>query len=103
MHDIKQMLECDVETLNESIVETQLAIDKAFNAMLEALPGSDEYRKEKIVHDSKSQEKWFYFGRLSMVKKIIKLISNKEEADKLEMDMIAYDYFKSMGAEELPF
>ena len=103
MNEIKRALQCDIKTLNQSIVDIQLTIDKAFNTMLEATPGSDEYRNAKVIHDSKSQDKWFYFGRLSMIERITKLISDKEEAEKLEMDLIAYDYFKSVGAEELPF
>ena len=103
MHDIKQILQCDVKTINQSIVETQAVIDKCFNTMLDTMPGTNEHRKAKIEYDNKSQEKWFYYGWLGSVKKTIKLISDKEEADKLEMDLFAYDYFKSVGAEELPF
>ena len=103
MNEIKRVLQCDIKTLNQSIVDIQLTIDKAFNTMLEATPGSYEYRNAKVIHDSKSQDKWFYFGMLRMIERITKLISDKEEAEKLEMDLIAYDYFKSVGAEELPF
>lgn len=103
MNDIKQILQCDVKTINQSIVETQAVIDKCFNTMLDTIPGTQEYRKAKIEYDNRNQEKWFYYGWLGSVKKIIKLISDKEEADKLEMDLFAYDYFKSVGAEEMPF
>lgn len=103
MHDIKQVLQCDVKAINQSIVEAQIVIDKCFNTMLDATPGTEEYRKAKIEYDNKREEKWFYYGWLGSVKKIIKLLSDKEEADKLEMDLLAYDYFKSVGAEELPF
>ena len=103
MHDIKQILQCDVKTINQSIVDAQMVIDKCFNAMLDATPGTEEYRKAKIEYDNKREEKWIYYGWLGSLKKTIKLISDKEEADKLEMDLFAYDYFKSVGAEELPF
>ena len=50
MHDIKQILQCDVKTINQSIVEAQMVIDKCFNAMLDATPGTEEYRKAKIEY-----------------------------------------------------
>lgn len=103
MEAIKKVLQCDVRTLNQSIVETQAVIDKCFNAMLDAIQGTEEYRKVKIEHDNKSQEKWLYYGQLGAVERILKLISDKEEADKLEMDYNHYQYCKAVGAEELPF
>lgn len=103
MDEIKKILQCDVRTLNQSIVETQAVIDKCFNTMLDALPGTDEYRKAKIEYDNKSQEKWLYYGRLGAIERMLKLISDKEEADKLEMDYSHYQYCKAVGAEELPF
>lgn len=103
MEAIKRILQCDVRTVNQSIVETQSVIDKCFNKMLDATPGTDEYRKAKVEHDHKSQEKWFYYGRLGAIEKMLKLISDKEETDSLEEDIEAYNYFKSVGAEELPF
>lgn len=103
MDAIKRVLQSDVKTLNQSIVETQTVIDKCFNTMLDVLPGTDEYRKAKVEYDIKSQEKWLYYGRLGAVEMMLKLISDKEERDKLEMDLIAYDYYKTVGAEELPF
>ena len=103
MEAIKRILQCDVRALNQSIVETQAVIDKCFNTMLDALPGTDEYLKVKVEHDIKSQEKWIYYGQLGAIEKMLKLLSDKEERDKLEMDVIAYDYYKAVGAEELPF
>ncbi len=103
MEAIKRILQYDVRALNQSIVKTQAVIDKCFNTMLDALPGTDEYRKAKVEHDHKSQEKWFYYGRLGAIEKMLKLISDKEEADILEEDIEAYNYFESVGAEELPF
>ena len=103
MEAIKKILQSDVRALNQSIVETQAVIDKCFNTMLDALPGTDEYRKAKVEHDNKSQEKWLYYGRLGAVEMVLKLISDKEEADILEEDIEAYNYFESVGAEELPF
>ena len=103
MEAIKRILQCDVKALNQSIVETQAVIDKCFNTMLDALPGTDEYLKVKVEHDIKSQEKWLYYGQLGAIEKMLKLLSDKEERDKLEMDVIAYDYYKAVGAEELPF
>ena len=103
MEAIKRILQCDVKALNQSIVETQAVIDKCFNTMLDALPGTDEYLKVKVEHDIKSQEKWIYYGQLGAIEKMLKLLSDKEERDKLEMDVIAYDYYKAVGAEELPF
>ena len=103
MEAIKRILQCDVRDLNQSIVETQAVIDKCFNTMLDALPGTDEYRKAKVEHDHKSQEKWFYYGRLGAIEKMLKLLSDKEETDILEEDIEAYNYFESVGAEELPF
>ena len=103
MEAIKKILQCDVRALNQSIVETQAVIDKCFNTMLDALPGTDEYLKVKVEHDIKSQEKWLYYGQLGAIERMLKLISDKEERDKLEMDVIAYDYYKAVGAEELPF
>lgn len=103
MEAIKKILQSDVRALNQSIVETQAVIDKCFNTMLDALPGTDEYLKVKVEHDIKSQEKWLYYGQLGAIERMLKLISDKEERDKLEMDVIAYDYYKAVGAEELPF
>ena len=103
MEAIKRILQCDVRTLNQSIVETQAVIDKCFNTMLDALPGTDEYRKAKVEHDHKSQEKWFYYGRLGAIEKMLKLLSDKEETDILEEDIEAYNYLETVGAEELPF
>lgn len=103
MEAIKKILQSDVRALNQSIVETQAVIDKCFNTMLDALPGTDEYRKAKIEYDNKSQEKWLYYGRLGAIERMLKLISDKEEADKLEMDYSHYQYCKAVGAEELPF
>ena len=103
MEAIKRILQCDVRTLNQSIVETQAVIDKCFNTMLDALPGTDEYRKAKVEHDHKNQEKWFNYGRLGAIEKMLKLLSDKEETDSLEEDIEAYNYFESVGAEELPF
>ena len=103
MEAIKRILQCDVKALNQSIVETQAVIDKCFSTMLDALPGTDEYLKVKVEHDIKGQEKWLYYGQLGAVERILKLISDKEEADKLEMDFSHYQYCKAVGAEELPF
>ena len=103
MEEIKKILQWDIRCINEKIVEVQSVIDKAFNTMLDSLQGTDEYRKAKIEHDNKSQEKWLYYGRLGAIEMVLKLISDKEERDKLEMDVIAYNYYKSVGAEELPF
>lgn len=103
MEAIKKILQSDVRALNQSIVETQAVIDKCFNTMLDALPGTDEYLKVKVEHDIKSQEKWIYYGQLGAIEKMLKLLPDKEERDKLEMDVIAYDYYKAVGAEELPF
>ena len=103
METIKRILQCDVRALNQSIVKTQAVIDKCFNTMLDALPGTDEYRKAKVEHDQKNQEKWFYYGRLGAIEKMLKLLSDKEETDSLEEDIEAYNYFESVGAEELPF
>ena len=63
MEAIKKILRSDVRALNQSIVETQAVIDKCFNTMLDALPGTDEYLKVKVEHDIKSQEKWLYYGQ----------------------------------------
>ena len=103
MEAIKKILQSDVRALNQSIVETQTVIDKCFNTMLDALPGTDEYRKAKVEFDVKSQEKWLYYGQLGAVEKMLKLLSDKEETDSLEEDIEAYNYFESVGAEELPF
>lgn len=103
MDAIKRVLQSDVKILNQSIVETQAVIDKCFNTMLDVLPGTDEYRKAKVEYDIKSQEKWFYYGRLGAIEMVLKLISDKEEADKLEIDYNHYQYCKAVGAEELPF
>ena len=103
MEAIKRILQCDVRTLNQSIVETQAVIDICFNTMLDVLPGTDEYRKAKVEFDVKSQEKWLYYGRLGSIEMVLKLISDKEEADKLEIDYNHYQYCKAVGAEELPF
>ena len=103
MEEIKRILQCDVRALNQSIVKTQAVIDKCFNTMLDALPGTDEYRKAKVEHDHKNQEKWFYYGRLGAIEKMLKLLSDREETDSLEEDIEAYNYFESVGAEELPF
>ncbi|WP_286310925.1 hypothetical protein [Romboutsia ilealis] len=103
MESIKKILQCDVRTLNRSIVETQAVIDKCFNIMLDVLPGTDEYRKAKVEYDIKNQEKWLYYGQLGAVERMLKLISDKEEADKLEIDYNHYQYCKAVGAEELPF
>lgn len=103
MEAIKRILQCDVRALNQSIVKTQAVIDKCFNTMLDALPGTDEYRKAKVEHDHKNQEKWVYYGRLGAIEKMLKLLSDKEETDSLEEDIEAYNYFESVGAEELPF
>ena len=51
MEAIKRILQCDVRTLNQSIVETQAVIDKCFNTMLDVLPGTDEYRKANAMCD----------------------------------------------------
>lgn len=103
MDAIKRVLQSDVKTLNQSIVEAQAVIDKCFNTMLDVLPGTDEYRKAKVEYDIKNQEKWLYYGQLGAVERILKLISDKEEADKLEIDYNYYQYCKAVGAEELPF
>lgn len=103
MEDIKKILQCDVRTINQSIVETQTVIDKCFNTMLDAIPGTEEYRKAKIEYDNKNQEKWLYYGRLGAVERMLRLIKDKEEADKLEIDYNNYQYCKAVGAEELPF
>lgn len=103
MDAIKKILQSDIRTLNQSIVETQAVIDKCFNTMLDAIPGTDEYRKAKVEYDFKSQEKWLYYGRLGAIERMLKLISDKEEADKLEIDFSHYQYCKAVGAEELPF
>lgn len=103
MEAIKRILQCDARALNQSIVKTQAVIDKCFNTMLDALPGTDEYRKAKVEHDHKNQEKWVYYGRLGAIEKMLKLLSDKEETDSLEEDIEAYNYFESVGAEELPF
>lgn len=103
MEAIKKFLQTDIRTVNQSIVETQLVIDKCFNTMLDTTPGTKEYIKAKVEFDNKSQEKWLYYGRLGAIEMMLKLISDKEERDKLEMDLIAYDYYKTVGAEELPF
>lgn len=103
MEAIKKILQTDIRTVNQSIVETQLVIDKCFNTMLDATPGTKEYIKAKVEFDNKSQEKWLYYGRLGAIEMVLKLISDKEERDKLEMDLIAYDYYKTVGAEEFPF
>lgn len=103
MEAIKKILQTDIRTVNQSIVETQSVIDKCFNTMLDALPGTEEYRKAKIEYDNKSQEKWLYYGRLGAIEMVLKLISDKEEADKLEIDYNHYQYCKAVGAEELPF
>lgn len=103
MEAIKKFLQTDIRTINQSIVETQLVIDKCFNTMLDTTPGTKEYINAKVEFDNKSQEKWLYYGRLGAIEMMLKLISDKEERDKLEMDLIAYDYYKTVGAEELPF
>ena len=103
MEAIKRILQCDVRALNQSIVKTQAVIDKCFNTMLDALPGTDEYLKVKVEHDIKSQEKWIYYGQLGAIEKMLKLLSDKEEIDSLEEDIEAYNYFESVGAEDLPF
>lgn len=103
MEAIKKILQSDIRTVNQSIVEIQSVIDKCFNTMLDALPGTEEYRKAKIEYDNKSQEKWLYYGRLGAIEMVLKLISDKEEADKLEIDYNHYQYCKAVGAEELPF
>ena len=103
MDEIKRILQCDIRCINESIVKAQHSIDKAFNTMLETLPDTDEYRQAKFCRDTKEQEKWLYYGRLGAIERILKLISDKEERDSLEEDIEAYNYFESVGAEELPF
>lgn len=103
MEAIKKFLQTDIRTINQSIVETQLVIDKCFNTMLDTTPGTKEYINAKVEFDNKSQEKWLYYGRLGAIEMMLKLISDKEERDKLEMDLIAYDYYKTVGAEEFPF
>lgn len=103
MEEIKKNLQIDIRIVNQSIVEAQSVIDKCFNTMLDATPGTDEYRKAKVEYDNKSQEKWLYYGRLGAIEMVLKLISDKEEADKLEIDYNHYQYCKAVGAEELPF
>ena len=103
MDEIKKVLQCDARLLNQSIVETQIKIDKCFNSMLDNLLGTDEYRNAKVEYDLKNQEKWFYYGRLGAVEKILRLIYEQEKKDILDEDIEAYNYFESVGAEELPF
>ena len=103
MEGIKRILQSDITTINQSIVEVQSVIDKCFNTMLDTLPGTEEYRKAKVEFDNRSQEKWLYYGRLGAIEMVLKLISDKEEADKLEIDYNHYQYCKAVGAEELPF
>ena len=103
MEGIKRILQSDIITINQSIVEVQSVIDKCFNTMLDTLPGTEEYRKAKVEFDNRSQEKWLYYGRLGAIEMVLKLISDKEEADKLEIDYNHYQYCKAVGAEELPF
>ena len=103
MEGIKRILQSDIRTINQSIVEVQSVIDKCFNTMLDTLPGTEEYRKAKVEFDNRSQEKWLYYGRLGAIEMVLKLISDKEEADKLEIDYNHYQYCKAVGAEELQF
>ena len=69
--------------------------------MLDALPGTDEYRKAKVEFDVKSQEKWLYYGQLGAVERILKLISDKEERQ--TRNGFSHYHCKAVGAEELPF
>ena len=103
MEGIKRILQSDIRTINQSIVEAQLVIDKCFNTMLDTVPGTEDYIKAKVEYDNKNQEKWLYYGRLGAIEMMLKLISCKEEADKLKMDYNFYQYCKAVGAEELPF
>ena len=103
MDKIKRILQADIKTINQSIVETQKIIDKCFNDMLDAMPGSEEHRKAKLEIDNRTNEKWLYYGRLGAVRSMLKLIAEKEEADKLEIDYSDYQYCKAVGADELPF
>ena len=41
MEAIKKILQSDIRTVNQSIVEIQSVIDKCFNTMLDALPGTE--------------------------------------------------------------
>ena len=103
MDEIKKILTKDIETINQSIVEVQMDIDKCFNDMLDFIPGTDEYIKAKVDHDCKCQEKWLYYGWIGAIKKMLNLINKQEQVDKLNEDIEAFDYFESVGAEELPF
>ena len=86
MDEIKKILQCDIRCINESIVKAQHSIDKAFNTMLDTLPGTEEYRKAKYEHDMISQEKWLYYGRLGAVEMMLDLIKKHEEKELEEFE-----------------
>lgn len=86
MEEIKKFLQCDIRCINESIVKAQYSIDKAFNIMLDTLPGTEEYRKAKYEYEMISQEKWLYYGRLGAVEMILDLIKNQEEKELEEFE-----------------
>ena len=66
MDKIKRILQADIKTINQSIVETQKIIDKCFNDMLDAMPGSEEHKKAKVEMDCKTNEKWLYYVLLNL-------------------------------------
>lgn len=95
---IKELLQIDIRLSNKQLLETQELIDEAFGIMLDNLSDTVEYKEAKAQYDIRSQEKWWYCGRIKGIETALKYIKNKEEDD-----ANFAKYCEEVGAEELPF
>ena len=103
MSKIKDKLQTEIKALNKNIVDVQKVIDECFYITLDSIKGTEEYIKAKVKYDMKKEEKYNYYGNLASAEILLKLIHDKEEADRLQMDYNHYVYCQEVGADELPF
>ena len=98
---IKDKLQAEIKGLNQSIVDTQKVIDKCFGIMLETLEGTEQYRKANVEHDTKKEAKCNYYGQLASAERLLELIRDKEEADRLKNDYNYHVYYQEADTNEV--
>ena len=82
MQELRKIIENNICTTNQQIVDTQRKIDKLFEQYLK-----NPMINNKVEIESKNQDKFYYYGWIGALESILKKINELEEKDNLEFKL----------------
>ena len=82
MQELRKIIENNIGTINQQIVDTQRKIDELFEEHL-----NNPIINNKVEIEMKTNSKYFYYGWLGALEGVLEKIKMLEEKDKLEFEL----------------